>query len=158
MCYHCGRPFERHPDVVRREELHAKLCAIEDDEHAARAFHYHRTLQAKVDQMETVWVELGGFNIPNVGDVRFEGAKILLEPGVSRERMMEKIEKWVLPSIRMYILGALERHSATLPETPIDPSTIGRYDPTWCPATPSTAELYPSGYVRREDGSVEAQQ
>ena len=149
MCYHCARPFERHPDAVRREELHAKLCAIEDDELAARAFHHHRTLQAKFDQMETVWVELSSFSIPDVGSVRFEGAKIRLEPGVSRERMMEEMEKWVLPSTRKDILDALEQ--TTPPETP---STIGRYDPTWCPATPSAAELYPSGYVRREDGSV----
>ena len=155
MCYHCARPFERHPDVVRREELHAKLCAIEDDGHAARAFHYHQTLQAKFDQMETVWVEFSGFSIPDVGNVRFEGAKILLEPGVSRERMMEEIEKWVLPSIRKDILDSLERRSTTLPGIPIDPSTIRRYDPTWCPSTPSAAELYPSGYVRHEDGSVE---
>ncbi len=153
MCYHCARPFERHPDVVRREELYAKLCAIEDDEHAARAFHFHRTLQAKSDQMEKVWVEFSGFGIPEVGDVKFEGATFRLEPGASREKIVEAIDKWVIPSIKEDMLIALK---STLPETPIDPSTIRRYDPTWCPSTPSAAELYPSGYVRREDGTVEA--
>ena len=156
MCYHCEHTFERHPEVVRREELHAKLCAIEDDERAARAFHFHRTLQAKSDQMETVWVEKSGFSIPNVGDVRFEGVRIFLEPGASRESLMEAIDKWVLPSLKKDILNTLERRSTTLFETPIDPSTIKKYDPTWCPSTPSAAELYPSGYVRREDGSVDA--
>jgi hypothetical protein len=153
MCYHCARPFERHPDVVSREELQTKLCAIEDDEHAARAFHFHRTLQAKSDEMETVWVEFSGFGIPDVGDVRFEGATFRLKPGASRERIVEAIEKWVIPSIKEEMLIALKCRSTTLPETPI---TIRRFDPTWCPSTPSAAELYPSGYVRREDGTVEA--
>jgi hypothetical protein len=156
MCHHCVRPFERHPDVVRREELHAKLCAIEDDEHAARAFHFYRTLQAQFDQMETVWVEFGGFDIPEVGDVRFEGATFRLEPGASREKIVEAIDKWLIPSIKESMLIALKCLSPTLPESPIDLGTIVRFDPTWCPSTPSAAELYPSGYVRREDGTVEA--
>jgi hypothetical protein len=25
----------------------------------------------------------------------------------------------------------------------------------WCPDTPTAQELYPNGYVRKEDGSVE---
>ena len=29
------------------------------------------------------------------------------------------------------------------------------YDPLWCPDTPTAQELYPNGYVRKEDGSVE---
>ena len=154
-CYHCGRPFERHPEVVRREELHAKLCAIENDDLAARVFHYHRTLQAEFDSMEKVYVESSGYSIPDMGIVRFEGATIHLEPGASRERMMEEIERHVLPSIKEDILRALDP-CPKLPETPIDPSKIRRYDPTWCPSTPSVAELYPSGYVRHEDGSVDA--
>ncbi len=149
MCYHCARPFERHPDTVRREEREAKLCAIEDDERAARAFHYYRTLQAKHDQMETLWVEQSGFNIPELCTVRFEGTTILLEPGASRERAIEAIEKWVIPSIKKDMLDALEPTVAIPP-----PSAIAQYDPTWCPATPSAAELYPSGYVRRTDGAV----
>ena len=155
MCHHCARPFERHPDVVRREERHAKLCAIEDDEHAARAFHYYQTLQAQVDKMETVWVEFGGFSIPDVGDVKFEGATFRLEPGASREKILEAIDK-VIPSIKESMLIALKFLPSTLPEVPTDPSTIRRFDPTWCPSTPSAAELYPSGYVRREDGTVES--
>jgi hypothetical protein len=105
--------------------------------------------------MEKVWVESSGYSIPDMGIVRFEGATIHLEPGASRERMMEEIERHVLPFIKKDMLGALESRPM-LPETPIDPSTIRRFDPTWCPSTPSVVELYPSGYVRHEDGSVDA--
>jgi hypothetical protein len=169
MCYHCARPYERHPDLVRREEQHARLCAIEDDERAARAFHYYRTLEAKHDEMETVWVNPSGFYIPDVGSVRFEGVTLRLEPGASNERVTEALERWVLPCVKKEMLDALERRSATATTTTsaaqlppyekiFDPrsSTVTRHDPTWCPAEPSAAELYPSGYVRRADGAVEA--
>jgi hypothetical protein len=160
MCYHCGRAFERHPEAVRREELHAKLCAIEDDELAARAFHYHRKLQADFDQMETVWVELSGFSIPDVGILRFEGARLQLEPGASHAKLAETIENCVLPFIKENILSALaERNDddKTEAELRIASASVKRFDPTWFPpSTPTAAELYPSGYVRREDGSVES--
>ncbi len=158
MCYHCARPYERHPDLVRREEQHARLCAIEDDERAARAFHFHRALQAKYDKMETVWVNPSGFYIPDMGSVRFEGVTLRLEPGASRERVAEALEKWVLPSLKKDTLDAFEQRAAAAAAEPIpiDPSTVRRHDPTWCPDEPSAAELYPFGYVRGADGAVEA--
>ena len=73
MCYHCARPFDKHPWQQRREELHAKLCAIEDDDYAARAFHYHREIQAHTDKMTELFVQSQGVHIPEIGSIHIEG-------------------------------------------------------------------------------------
>ena len=154
-CSHCARPFEEHPREKRRQELHAKLCAIEDDDHAARAFHYHRCLQARVDQMKEIWVSPHGLSIPDVGTMHAEGIKFTLEPGVLPERMIDEVDKNIIPAIRQNIIELLNgTYDAMVKESMAGPPPKP-YDPTWCPDTPTVKELYPYGYARHADGNVE---
>ena len=156
VCAHCVRPFERHPSEERREALHKRLCAIEDDDEAARAFHYHRRIQAEVDALKTLWVPGSSFSLGDGCMVRFEGVSLHLPPDASPDCIRDELERWVLPSLRKYVLDALERKDAAMPAAPRieEPRS---YDPiVTVPASPSAAELYPSGYVRHADGSVEA--
>ena len=76
-CYHCCRPFE----------------TVETD--------VHPTLT------EEVWIEASSYNMPGVGHVRFEGFKLRMAPGASRERMRNEIEGWVLRMIKQDIIKAL---------------------------------------------------
>jgi hypothetical protein len=163
MCYDCGRPFDVHPTTKRRQELHAALCAIKDDDHAARAFHYHLKLQEEMGQQQEMWVERHGYDHSEVGNFGVDGVSIRLVPGVSVERAMEVIDQHILPSLRAEILKTLdgtaqkeaENFKAEIEEL-VRSGKQHVYDPIWCPDTPAAQELYPNGYVRKEDGSVEA--
>ena len=162
-CYYCGRVFDVHPKVKARQELHAKLCAIEDDDHAARAFHYRKQQDAEADAQTEHWVARQGFHAYAVGSFLIDGICIRLEPGVSPERAMEEFDKSVLPFVREQILKTLdgtahkegEGHNLKIMEAK-QAGTLHVYDPTWCPATPTVQELYPNGFVRNPDGSVES--
>jgi len=162
MCYGCGRAFDIHPATKRRQELHAALRAIKDDDHAARAFHYHMKMQEEEDQQTELWVERQGFHVPEVGSFGVDGVSIRLVPGVSVERAMEKIDNNILPWVRAQILKTLdgtaqkevEKFKAETEEL-VRSGKQHVYDPLWCPETPTAQELYPNGYVRKEDGSVE---
>jgi len=162
MCYSCGRPFDVHPTTKRRQELHAALCAIKDDDHAARAFHFHKKIQEEADQQTELWVERQGFGHPEVGNFGVDGVSIRLVPGVSVERAMEVIDQHILPSLRAEILKTLngtaqkeaENFKAEIEEQVLSGKQYV-YDPLWCPETPTAQELYPNGYVRKEDGSIE---
>ena len=163
MCYGCARPFDVHPTTKRRRELHAALCAIESDDHAARAFYYHKKVQAEADQQTELWVERQGFHVPEVGHFVIDGVCIRLESGVSVERAMEEIDNVILPCLRTEILktldGTARKESEKLRQEIEQLTQTGVphvYDPTWCPETPTTQELYPNGYVRKADGSVES--
>ena len=154
VCNHCGHVFDKHPDEVRREQLHAQLCAIKDDDHAARAFHYYKTLHASIDQMTTIWMGLVGYSISGVGSVRVEGIKFTLEPGVAAESMIPELDK-LIPDIKRTMIETLDGTKAR-EEREINLNQVEKYDPVWCPSTPSTEELYPFGYIRNADGTVEA--
>lgn len=163
MCYSCGRPFDSHPTLKRRQELHAALCAIKDDDHAARAFHYHMKMQEEADRQSELWVERQGFHAPEVGSFGVDGVSIRLVPGVSMERAMEEVDKTILPSLRAEILktldGTAQKEAENFKAECEELVRSGKqhvYDPLWCPDTPTAQELYPNGYVRKEDGSVEA--
>ena len=152
-CYHCGHEFDEHPDETSRQRLHRQLCAIEDDDDAARAFHFHKAQQAIADQTTEVWIDRTGFYVPDTGSVRFEGIKINLEPGATTDDAMRAIEAWVLPSIKQSIVEALNgtqehQDTAHIP--------MHKYDPSWYPCSPPMEDLYPNGYVRHPDGAVEA--
>ena len=157
-CYHCGREFDRHPRDVESEEMHAKLCAIEDDDKAARVFHYHQSIREQNERMKCVWVRRSGWLVPGVGLVCMEGIKLQLEPGAEPERMREQIQRCVLPCIMKDLTEALdgtqERREAELRLKDTEEARVP-HDPLWCPDTP-VEELYPFGYVRHPDGSVEA--
>ena len=163
MCYSCGRPFDVHPTTKRRQELHAALCAIKDDDHAARAFHYHMKMQEEMDQQTELWVERQGFHAPGVGSFGVDAVSIRLVAGVSVERAMEVIDQHILPSLRAEILktfdGTAQKDADNFKAEIEELVRSGKqyvYDPLWCPETPTAQELYPNGYVRKEDGSVEA--
>ena len=151
MCYHCARPFDKHPLQQRREELHAKLCAIRDDDHAARAFHHHRKMQAYADRMTELFVHSQGIHIPEIGSIHIEGIRLNLEPGVPADRVMPEIDK-MWPIIRQSIADTLDGTTGKAEKNLI----VHPYDPIWCPSKPTAEELYPFGYVRHADGSVEA--
>ena len=161
-CYSCGRPFDIHPTTKRRQELHAALCAIKDDDHAARAFHFHKKIQEEADQQTELWVERQGIHAPGVGSFCMDGVSIGLVPGVSVERAMEEIDRHILPWLRAGILKTLDGTAQKEAENyKVEIEELVRsgkqrvYDPTWCPDTPTAQELYPNGYVRLADGSVE---
>ena len=163
VCDHCGRVFDTHPSETRRKELHAQLCAIEDDDRAARAFHHHRASQAHADSMAKFWTGSIGFSMYELGYANFEGVRFTLEPGVSPDRMIAEIDSQILPALRKHMVDALDgtrdreakEFEAKLAANEI---TVTKYDPTWCPDTPTVQELYPHGYVRHADGSVEAKE
>ena len=156
VCNHCGHVFDKHPDEVRREQLHAQLCAIKDDDHAARAFHYYKTLHASIDQMTTIRMGLVGYSIPDVGSVRVEGIKFTLEPGVAVESMIPELDK-LIPDIKRNMIETLDGTKAREErEISSSQADVHKYDPVWCPNTPSAEELYPFGYIRHADGTVEA--
>jgi hypothetical protein len=148
MCHHCARPFELDPREEGRERKLAQLRAIEDDDHAARAFHFHRECDAHIRAMSEVWVDSFGMHVPDFGVVRVEGIKFSIEPGMA-DAMLAEIDKTLLPAIRQSIIDALD---SRLPPAPI----VGPYNPTWCPDQPSVQALYPFGYVRLADGTVVA--
>jgi len=161
-CYSCARPFDMHPTTKRRQELHAALCAIKDDDHAARAFHYHMKMQEEADQQPEMWVERQGIHSPEVGIFGLDGMCIRLVPGASLERVTEEVDKNILPWLREAILKTLDGTAVKDAEKfKVECEELVRsgkqrvYDPTWCPETPTAQELYPNGYVRKEDGSVE---
>ena len=155
-CYHCARPYDQHPWQQRREELHAKLCAVEDNDRAARAFHYHRGVQAHVDQMQELWVNSHGLSIPDVGSMHVEGIRFNLEPGISRERMISEVDQHIIPTIRQNIIERLDGTYDINVKQWMTQLPAKTHDPTWCPDTPTVQELYPYGYVRHTDGNVEA--
>jgi len=162
-CYYCAHPFDIHPKVKEQQELYAKLCAIPDDDHAARAFHYHKKQDAEANAQTEFWVARQGFHANEVGNFMIDGICIRLDPGVSPERAMEEFDKSVLPFVREQILKTLdgttqkeeEKHNLMIMEAK-QAGTLHVYDPTWCPATPTAQELYPNGYVRNPDGTVES--
>lgn len=163
VCYHCIRPFDVHPTLRRRQERYAALCAIKDDDHAARAFHYFKQNEAEADRRTELWVERHGFDWCELGSVTVDGIRINLLPEVSAERAMEVFDKEILPAIRESIRKTLDgtaqkeiEQMRREVEEQKAAGTLRAYDPTWCPATPSAQELYPNGYVRKADGSVES--
>ena len=162
LCFNCGHAFEKHPEQVRREQLHAQLCALQDDDHAARAFHHRKAMQAIADQSTHVWMDTVGYGIPEVGFVQVMGVTFRLDPGVTLERMLSELDTWLLPQLKRDLTAALDGTAAherkvfkdglASGEIPTPPA----HDSLWCPATPTVQELYPFGYVRHADGSVEA--
>ena len=162
MCFNCSHAFEKHPVQERREHLLAQLCTIEDDDHAARAFHRHKASQAHTDASTHVWMDTVGYHIHEVGSVRFMGVEFTLEPGVAPERMLPELDKWLLSNLKSCMIkkldGTAERERNEFAEAvatgraPTPPS----YDPLLCPDTPAIQELYPFGYVRHANGTVEA--
>ena len=154
-CYHCARPFDEHPWKRRRQELHAKLCAIEDNDGAARAFHFHRGMQAHADKMQELWVNSHGLHIADVGSIHSEGIRFTLEPSVPPERMIAEVDQHLLPAIREHIIEVLNGTYDTKVQQWATQMPAKPHDPTWCPDTPTVQELYPHGYVRHADGNVE---
>jgi hypothetical protein len=107
-CYYCTRPFDVHPKVQQRQERHAALCAIQNDDHAARAFHHYQKRDTEAEACTEVWGERQGFHVHEVGSFMINGICICLEPGVSPEQAMEEFDKCVLPSLRAQLLKTLD--------------------------------------------------
>ena len=116
------------PHVRKTPGAGAQLCALQDDDHAA--FHRLKARQAVAD-------------IHHVGSVWLR-----LDPGVTPERMLAELDTWLLPQRKREAF----KDGLASGEIPTPPA----YDPPWCPATPTVQELYPFGYVRHADGSVDA--
>jgi hypothetical protein len=107
-------------------------------------------------------VERQGIHAPGVGSFCMDGVSIGLVPGVSVERAMEEIDRHILPWLRAAILktldGTAQKEAENFKAEIEEQVRSGKqhvYDPTWCPETPTAQELYPNGYVRLADGSVE---
>jgi hypothetical protein len=152
-CYHCKRAFDNHPTTAERERLFSKIRAIEDDDYAARAFHYYTTQHAYSDSMTEQWTPHTTFDIPGVGTMSVDCIRLKLEPGAGPELMIQELDKWLLNEMRTSIVQTLCPIFAQNEECPVPPPR--RY-PVWCPDSPSVHELYPLGYIRHSDGTVEA--
>ena len=154
-CFHCGRVFDRHPTEVEREKQLSLLRGIENDDYAARAFHHYREMQAWEDALTKIWVNHFGLHSPSIGFIRLEGIGFSIEPGVTTEQLMAEIENNFIPMIRDEIRKTLdgtrerEIRAFSASEHKSQPSV-------WCPERPAVDELYPNGYTRHADGTIEA--
>lgn len=160
-CYHCGREFDVHPSEKTRAERYAKLCAVKDDDLAARAFYHHKQGELLGKNMNEVWCERFGFHMFEKGSITVDGIKICSEPGVDMEQMMLEFDKHVIPGIRQQMLEALDGTQKRKQEEfvqKIKDGLITVHDSSvvWAPETPSAQEIYPNGYRREQDGSVVA--
>ena len=161
ICYSCGREFEKDPKEERREQLFEKLCAIKDNDTAARAFHYHRNREEYYDKHTTLWMPRLKLQIPDGIHVTIDGIQLSLEPGVKPETILldqhlDTIMSCIKDMIVRSVDGTEAKEEAAVIVGKMKPQTHV-YDPTWCPSDgPTVQELYPFGYVRHDDGTVEA--
>ena len=159
-CAHCGRVFDRHPDLERREEREAQIRAVADDDRAARLAHFHRAGLAESEAMARHWCEPWGLHGAAIGAVRFEGVSLSLCPGVDTATAMAFVDREVLPMLRRSLLETLDGTQAELAAASrallSSLRSTARDATLWCPSEPPTAELYPYGYTRAPDGTVVA--
>ena len=159
-CAHCGRVFDRHPDLERREEREAQIRAVADDDRAARLAHFHRAGLAESEAMARHWCEPWGLHGAAIGAVRFEGVSLSLCPGVDTATAMAFVDREVLPMLRRSLLETLDGTQAELAAASrallSSMRSTARDATLWCPSEPPTAELYPYGYTRAPDGTVVA--
>ena len=116
--------------------------------------------------MTSIWVDSMGFSARDSGCVRFEGMTITHIPEASMETIMAHIEDCVLPGIKQHIRETLDgtkakEHAQIKADIASGKVKVESYNPLWCPDSPTVTagtveELYPSGYVRHADGTVEA--
>ena len=161
ICYSCGKELEKPPREERREKLFAQLCAIKDNDTAARAFHYHRENEEHFDKQTTLWMPRMGLHIPDVAHVVVDGIQLSLEPGVKPDAMDDDHLDTIMAHIKHIIVKTLDGTQAKEADDFQELLHAGKiqphpYDPAWCPEHPTVEELYPWGYVRHEDGTVEA--
>jgi hypothetical protein len=153
-CFHCARPFLIHPYERYRQEKRAWMCTIEDDERAAREFHFEKTVQSHMDNLAKKWVGPFSVDLKDIGMVHAEGIRISLE--APPEAMLAKVDV-IVSEIRRSIVEALEwgvdQHEVVVDET-ITP--FREENRMYCPNPPPIKELYPNGFVRYPDGEVVA--
>ena len=170
----CGRELEKDPKEERREQLFAKLCAIKDDDTAARAFHYHRSMQECFDKHTTLWMPRLGLHLPDGMHVAIDGIQFSLEPGVKPEAiLLDQNLDIIMGCIKDLIVKSVDGTGSEAKKKNAEEEEMLRllddeagkmkpqkhhvYDPTWFPSDgPTVQELYPFGYFRHADGTVEA--
>ena len=154
-CYHCERPFDKDPIKSRDEQLWAHLRAIPDDREAARAFYFENQNRILQEKTKTVWMHKIGFSGSPGVTMLVEGIKIMIDPGVSNQAVMERIDHFLLPMIRQQLVETLD---GTQEPEPLELlgrlHIVPRPEPDWYPDTPSVEEMYPDGFWRSSDGSV----
>ena len=104
-----------------------------------------------------------GLHIPDVAHIVVDGIQLTLEPGVKPEAMIlsghhvDTIMAHIKDTMVKTLDGTQAKEAADFKEM-LDAGKIQPhpYDPVLCPERPTAEELYPFGYVRHEDGTVEA--
>ena len=160
VCHGCARPFDRDPNVQRREEKLAKLKAIPDDDEAARKFYYFTQAEQEYCCLEQRWTAHHGLHSPQWGCISDHGMEMLVRPDANTEEVMKDIDNVFLPGLRESILYQLDGTAARrearwreeLKAMPFESETPARIDRT------PISSLYPFGYMRLEDGTVLALQ
>jgi hypothetical protein len=172
QCSLCFRPFDEDPAITRLNQLNArleKLRGITDDEEAARAFYYHRYYRDLEDRTRRVFCGPHQLAVPGVAKWKISHIEVSVEPGAEESAVMENVDAHVLPSIRYMILSHLNGTAALEFERAME--EIKRQNATGdglqpnaplpddrCPAymlERPIGELYPHGYTRHADGSVD---
>ena len=169
-CNRCARAFEEDPKITMQKDTLEKLRALEDDEQAARAFYYHQANQEQVAKMRKFIVGRFGLNMPAVGTIKTNDIEFLIEPEADQAAFEGMLDQNFLPLLRKDIMDIFEgkdthaefkafaaeerRRQARgeLSQVPV----LGPYYEYM--GMKSIGELYPFGYTRLQDGTIEPNQ
>ena len=162
-CFSCVRPF---PDGDPQEEadvrLLTELCAVSDDETAARGFFALREYIAWREQRAQMWAPRLSLHLAD-GDFIFtaDSAFFLLskQRPFTAEQLSGLLDTQVMPALREVLMDTLLPSSSSSPasssaalEFEASPTCIDfllRANPNL-----STADMYPYGFVRLPNGEV----
>ena len=165
-CHFCRQPLQQDPRVEERARMQRyrerrleQLRAIEDDDEAARKFHIFKTLYDHEHALQEHWIDQSLLSDPKWGDITCMGFKIKVTPTVSVDAIMKSIDCHFLPMLRRQILQTVDDGESLAAELASDDACGDRNEQilTLYPKPPMPiSELYPHGYVRHADGTVEA--
>ena len=169
-CYGCSRPFpEGDPLVNADAQLEADLRALPDADAAARGFYALEQRRAREAAQMKLWLPRMGFAMADGTHVTVDGVSIVVPKPLTVERipaiMAQTVDGNMLPSLRDNVLKMLFDQVAPPPAPPPTTTMALEFE---CPPNPRLAVLlgahpatptevmYPHGYERLPDGSVEA--
>ena len=165
-CHFCRQPLQLDPRVEERARMQRyqerrleQLRAIEDDDEAARKFHLYKRFYDHQNALQEHWIDQSSLSDPNWGDIECMGFQINVSPTVSVDAIMKSIDCQFLPMLRRQILRTVDGRGSLAAELASDEAWGDRNEQilTLNPSAPRPiSELYPHGYVRHTDGTVEA--